>query len=114
MNVSVQKTGLVLLYSYHILDVTAKVADRPSVPEELLRKFFHLQTVPCTDGEITLTGSSTQRAGMVRICTAGTWGKICEGSVDSNLAKVICSQLGFSPYGMTFLRHIFDCNVISL
>jgi len=84
------------------------------VHEELLRKFFHLQTVPCTVGEITLTGSSTQRVGMVRICTAGTWGKICGGLVDSSLAKVICTQLGFSPYGMTFFRHICDCTVISL
>ena len=50
-----------------------------------------------------LTGSLTQRAGMVRVCTNGTWSKICGGLVDNNLANVICSQLGFSTYGMTFM-----------
>lgn len=71
--------------------------------EELLGNLsFYLQPVPCTDGQVALSGAATQRVGMVRVCTAESWGKICGGSVDNNLAKVVCSQLGFPAYGKIF------------
>ena len=56
----------------------------------------------CTDGEISLYSGVSSRHGNVRVCINGTWSKICTYSnfgVDNNLARVICSELGYSPYG---------------
>ena len=40
--------------------------------------------------------------GLVRYCVNGTWSHLCgdtHSKVDNNLASVICSELGYSPYG---------------
>ena len=39
----------------------------------------------------------------MRICDNGTWYKICgygDSVIDDNLASIICSDLGYSPYGI--------------
>ena len=56
----------------------------------------------CTDGEMSLYSSISSRYGNVRVCINDTWSKICgygNSVVDDNLASVICSELGYSPYG---------------
>ena len=63
----------------------------------------------CTDGEISLYSGVSGRHGNVRLCINGTWSKICaygNSVVDDNLASVICSELGYSPYGKLITRCI--------
>lgn len=45
-------------------------------------------------------GSSVNRAGGVHVCVNGTWGKVCGGEHSPVFASIVCSQLGYSPYGM--------------
>ncbi|XP_019849591.1 PREDICTED: deleted in malignant brain tumors 1 protein-like [Amphimedon queenslandica] len=52
----------------------------------------------CEDGSIRLQ-EGTSSTGRVELCIIGTWGTICSDFWDNNDASVICSQLGYSPYG---------------
>ena len=40
--------------------------------------------------------------GGVEVCIGGRYGTICDDYLDYQDASVVCSQLGFSPYGETF------------
>ena len=53
----------------------------------------------CTDGKVRLQGSSNVLVGRVEVCVNGTWTTICNEHWDDNDARVICQQLGHSPYG---------------
>ena len=49
----------------------------------------------------------SSRHGNVRVCIDGTWSKVCgygNSVVDDNLASVICSELGYSPYGKLIIQ----------
>ena len=49
---------------------------------------------------MSLYSGVSSRHGNVRVCINGTWSKICGyRNSDANLASVICSELGYSPYG---------------
>ena len=61
----------------------------------------------CTDGDMSLYSGVSTRHGNVRVCINGTWSKICgygNSVVDDNLASVICSELGYSPYGKLVIQ----------
>ena len=65
---------------------------------------------PCTDGEMSLYSGVSSRHGNVHICINGIWSKICGYSnfvVDDNFASVICSELGYSPYGKLIIQVSF-------
>ena len=34
------------------------------------------------------------------VCVNGTWSKICGGTFNNNFASVVCSQLGYTQYGI--------------
>ncbi len=44
--------------------------------------------------------------GNVEICHGNTWGTVCNGLWGTNEADVVCTQLGYQPYGES-------CTVIS-
>ena len=61
--------------------------------------------INCSDGDIRLIGGNTDNEGNVQICYNNAWGSVCDdywGIADSN---VVCRQLGFQPYGTTYLHH---------
>ena len=49
----------------------------------------------CTDGAVRLTGGQSNTEGTVEICYSGVWGSVCNDGWDSNVAAVVCQQLGF-------------------
>ena len=70
----------------------------------------------CTHGKIELYSGYSSRHGNVRICDNGTWYKVCgygNSMVDDNLASVICSDLGYSPYGtICYTACTYTCTVM--
>ena len=65
-----------------------------------------LNTAYCKSGDIQLVSASPNRAGSVRVCVNGTWGKVCGGELNPNFASVVCRQLGYSPYGNLDILHL--------
>ena len=55
--------------------------------------------IVCRHGEVRLGGSSYHTIGRVDVCINGTWGTICSTSFTDNDASVVCSDLGYIPYG---------------
>lgn len=67
---------------------------------------IHLQE-SCSEGEIRLSGPNSNLAGRVEVCTGLSWTTICDDFWDSRDARVVCRQLGFSPYGIfTGIYHV--------
>ena len=50
----------------------------------------------CTSGDVRLVGGSGDYEGNVQVCINETWGYVCDNSWDSEDAKVVCRQLGYS------------------
>jgi hypothetical protein len=76
------------------------------IGEHWMKDWMHVKcsngwifAVPCTNGDIKLTGSPVARAGIVLVCVNRTWGKVCNGEGDPFFASIACTQLGYSQYG---------------
>ena len=54
---------------------------------------------PCIDGTIRLGDGAVLR-GRVEVCINGTWSTICDYHWTVLEASIVCSQLGYSPYGI--------------
>ena len=66
-------------------------------------RHYPLIASTCTNGQVELYSGYSNRHGNIRICVNGTWYKVCgygNSVVDDNLASVVCSDLGYSRYGM--------------
>ena len=53
----------------------------------------------CEHGSIRLEGANSSSTHRVVMCINGIWGTVCSDFLDNNDASVICTQLGYSPYG---------------
>lgn len=54
----------------------------------------------CPEGDVRLLEGSSSLEGRVEICKDNVWGSVCHNGWDSNDAKVVCRQLGFSIAGV--------------
>ncbi len=60
----------------------------------------------CNNGSIRLVGGNTVHTeGRVELCNGGSWTSICPAGWDSNEARVVCRQLGYTTIGIVFIIH---------
>ena len=50
-------------------------------------------------GNIRLANGSTPYDGRVEVCNARVWGTVCDDFWGEPDVRVVCRQLGFSPWG---------------
>ena len=60
-------------------------------------KYFLLE--PCIDESIRLNSVSLGLPKQVEVCINNTWYTVCNYHWTNTEASVVCSQLGYSPYG---------------
>ena len=61
---------------------------------------IYMHAAPCSNGDVQLVGNSQYvNFGRVEVCINGVWGKVCNDFWTSRDARVVCRELGFSPYG---------------
>ena len=65
----------------------------------------HVYEGSCTHGDIRLGDDAVLR-GRVEVCINGTWGTICNHHWTQKEASVVCSHLGYSPYGIRDSVHV--------
>ena len=66
-----------------------------------LYSYYMFIIVPCNNSDVRLSGSGSGNSyGRVEVCVNGVWTTICSDFFDYEDASVVCSQLGYSPYGI--------------
>ena len=58
--------------------------------------FSFIAALSCTNGTLRLVNGPVESAGTVEICIDGVWGTVCGDSWGSNVARVVCRQLGYN------------------
>ena len=88
--------------NYHEAGVICECAYLFPFPIVIITLFLIANT--CTNGQVRLKDSDSQHRGNVQVCINGTWGEVCgqgNSKVDNNFASVVCSELGYSFYGIS-------------
>ena len=72
---------------------------------------FPFLAIECEEGEIRLVGSpESDKEGIVEICFGTLWGIISDNSWSDENAKVVCSQLNFTPSRECFCLLMYNCH----
>ena len=61
----------------------------------------------CTDGDVRLTGGSSEAEGTVEVCLNKTWGLVSGLGWGEEDARVVCRQLRFQAEGELLFSHSF-------
>ena len=88
-----QCTNRILVRCTNYLNITTRY------PKLQCLSVLFLFLVPCTDGVVRL-GDGNTLSGRVEVCVNGSWSTVCDHQWTDTEAAVVCSQLGYSPYGM--------------
>ena len=67
-----------------------------------------------TDYDVTYYGKDGLIMGRVEVCMGGHYGTICNTLWDNSEARVVCTQLGLSPYGKYHLTIKTPCGHLCL
>ena len=79
--------------------------------KDLFYNFFNYCTLaPCSNGSVRLGDGGVLR-GRVEVCYNGSWVTICTHSWTVKEATVICSQLGYSRYGIIMISKSYSINI---
>ena len=68
--------------------------------------YTFVQSGPCVEGEVRLSGASYDFEGRVEVCIEGVWGTVCDDSWDDLDATVVCRQL---PYALAEGKCVCGC-----
>ena len=73
-----------------------------------LTSLIELVNASCATGDVHLVDSHRVNRGRVEICYQGQWGTVCDDGWSSTDARVVCSQLGYSPFGIIIIMPPFS------
>ena len=59
----------------------------------------------CATGDVRLADDRRGNRGRVEICYQGQWGTVCDDGWSSTDARVVCNQLGYSPFGILLYQN---------